>query len=115
MTQVAADNGAGVNDEQARAYLQTQAVQTVGEERAGDLTFGPGSLAVARSIVSLVALQETPEALAEVSELVAEADVDVNPRFGELTPELFVAPPTTPSWFVQEPQALEDGATGEVP
>ncbi|MCC2322713.1 SurA N-terminal domain-containing protein [Cellulomonas xiejunii] len=114
--EVAADEGVGVNDEQARELLRTVAVQALGEEEGSAREFGPGALAVARYSLAIAALQDLPTAQAaadEYQERVAAADIEVNPRFGEFTDDLLVAPPTTPSWVVPEGgrNAPAEGAT----
>ncbi|MBF0688965.1 MAG: hypothetical protein IR158_14515 [Cellulomonas sp.] len=114
--EVAADEGVGVNDEEARELLRTVSVQALGEEEGSAREFGPGSLAVARYSLATAALQDLPGAQAAADryqERVAAADIEVNPRFGEFTEGLVVAPPTTPSWVVPEGGrgAPVDGAT----
>jgi len=116
--QVAAEHGVGVNDDQSLALLRSVAVQALGEEKGAALEFGPGALAVGRYSLAASALQDLPaaqEAATAYQELVAAADIDVNPRFGQFTEDLVVAAPTTPSWIVPEGGrvATSDDATGE--
>ncbi|GIG38650.1 hypothetical protein [Cellulomonas phragmiteti] len=115
--QVAADEGVGVNDEQAMALLRQVAVQAVGEERGAALEFGPGAIAVARYSLAASALQDLPDAQGAAEayqERVAAADIEVNPRYGEFTDDLVVAPPAAPSWVVPEGgRAAADDATPE--
>lgn len=101
--EVAAEAGVGVNDEQALALLRTVAVQALGEEKGAELEFGPGAIAIGRYSLATSALQDLddPQAAAtDYQERVAAADIEVNPRFGDFTDALVVAPPTTPSWVV---------------
>ncbi|UZN04317.1 hypothetical protein [Cellulomonas sp. S1-8] len=101
--EVAAENGVGVNDEQALELLRSVAVQALGEEEGAALEFGPGAMAVGRYSLAASALQDLPDAdaaAAEYQERVAAADIEVNPRFGEFTDTFTVAPPTAPSWVV---------------
>lgn len=112
--EAAAGEGAGVNDEQALALLRSVAVRALGEEEGGALEFGPGALAVGRYSLAASALQE-PDAQAAVTayqERVAEADIEVNPRYGEFTEDLVVAPPAAPSWVVPE-GGRDAAASGE--
>lgn len=102
-TRLAADNGVGVNDEEALELLRSVAVQALGEEEAADLEFGPGALAVGRYSLATSAMQDLPDAqevVATYQERVLGADIEVNPRFGEFTDELAVTPPAPPSWVV---------------
>lgn len=110
--QVAADEGVGVNDEEARELLRMVAVQALGEEDGAALEFGPGAVAVARYSLATAALQDLPSAqaaAAEYQERVSAADIEVNPRYGDFTDDLVVAPPATPSWVV--PAGGRDAAT----
>lgn len=103
LTQVAAERGLGVSDEQARAFLDRAAEQQLGEG-AADLRFGDGAVAVARYSLAVEALQGAPDAQAAADEYrqrVAEADVEVNPRFGTFE-EAVVTAPARPSWVVPE-------------
>ena len=118
--EVAADLGVGVNDQQALDLLRTVADQALGEGEGARVEFGPGAVAVGRYSLVASALQEVPDpqaAVAEYQERVAAADIEVNPRFGELTDDLVVAPPTTPSWIVSQgaEPALPDGAPEPAP
>ncbi len=102
VTAVAADRGVGVSDQQARDLLRTVTEQALGEEAAADAEFGAGALAVARYSLAATALQDLPDAQAaaqEFQERVAEADVEVNPRFGTFEGGV-VAAPTLPAWVV---------------
>ena len=103
--EVASEQGVGVNDEQALELLRSVAVQSLGEEKGRALQFGPGAIAVGRYSLAASALQGLPDAQAAAEEYqgrVAAADIEVNPRFGEFTDDLVVAPPTPPSWIVPD-------------
>lgn len=112
--QVAADEGVGVNDEQALALLRDVAERALGAEEAAALEFGPGSLAIARYSLATSALQDLPDAQAVIEgyqERVLAADIEVNPRYGEFTENLAVTPPVAPSWVV--PEGGRDAPTEE--
>lgn len=119
-TELAAEQGTGVSDQQARDLLRTVAERAVGEEEAARMEFGPGALAIGRYSLAAAALQDAPDpqaAVTEYQERVAAADIVVNPRFGEFTDDLVVAPPTPPSWIVQDDAATAglDGAPVPTP
>lgn len=104
-TTLAADEGVGVNDDQALELLRTVAVQVLGEEEAATLEFGPGAIAVGRYSLATSALQDLPDPQAAVEqyrERVTGADIEVNPRYGAFTDQLAVEPPATPTWLVPE-------------
>ncbi|MBO0922212.1 hypothetical protein J1G42_15420 [Cellulomonas sp. zg-ZUI222] len=102
-TELAAEQGAGVSDQQALDLLRTVAERAVGPEEAAGMEFGPGAVAIARYSLALAALQDAPDPAAAVAEYqarVLDADIEVNPRFGEFTIDLGVVPPEQPSWIV---------------
>ncbi len=118
-TEVAAERGVGVSDQQALDLLRSVTEQALGEEAAADAEFGEGALAVARYSLAVTGLRDVPDAqdaMLEYQEKISAADVEVNPRFGDYTPETGVTAPTAPSWIVPEggrgaATAPEDGAT----
>ena len=110
--QVAAEKGVGVNDDEALELLRSVAVQSLGEEKGKALEFGPGAIAVGRYSLAASALQGLEDAQAAAEDYqgrVAAADIEVNPRFGEFTDDLVVAPPAAPSWVV--PEGGRDGSS----
>ena len=112
--EVAAERGVGVNDDEALELLRSVSVQALGEERGNALEFGPAAIAVGRYSLAASALQGLDDAQAaaeDYQERVAAADVQVNPRFGEFTDDLVVAPPPAPSWVV--PEGGRDGSAVE--
>lgn len=118
LAEVAAARGAGVSDAQARAFLEQQAVQQLGEEEAAELEFGPEALVVGRYSLAADAVQAAPDgadAAEEYRQLVSAADIEVNPRFGSFE-ETTVAPPATPAWVVpaggRAPVDAPEGAPG---
>ncbi|QCB94425.1 hypothetical protein [Cellulomonas shaoxiangyii] len=119
LAEVAAARGLGVSDEQARAFLVQQAAQQLGEEEAAALDFGEEALVVGRYSVAADAVQGSPDGQAaaeEYRELLTEADIDVNPRFGTFQ-DAGVAPPATPEWVVpaggRAPATPGDGGAGD--
>lgn len=116
-TELAAEVGTGVSDQQARDLLEQVAAQALGEEAAAGREFGPGALAVARYSVAVSELQgvDDPQAaIAEYQSRVLAADIEVNPRFGEFGENIQVAPPVTPTWIV--PAGGRDAAAaGDAP
>ena len=83
---VAAENGLGVSDSEARAVLD-QLAAGAGDASGGTTEFGPGAVSVARFTLLQQRLQELPDGAAvleEVSAELADLDVEVNPRFGEV-------------------------------
>ncbi|SFK21034.1 hypothetical protein SAMN05216467_2526 [Cellulomonas sp. KH9] len=108
-TELAAEQGDGVSDQQALDLLRTVAERAVGEQEAARMEFGPGAVAIARYSLAVAALQDAPDPAAAVAEYqarVLDADIVVNPRFGEFTTDLGVAPPTTPPWIVTDDVAV---------
>lgn len=102
----AAENGVGVSDDQARS-LAGQIATGQGRE-VGDLELGQGTLDLLKFTLATERLQQLPdggEVLRTVEDEVFSADIDVSPRYGELSetgqivrPELpWMAPPTPTS------------------
>ncbi|MFS0706094.1 hypothetical protein AB6N23_16415 [Cellulomonas sp. 179-A 9B4 NHS] len=120
LSQVAAARGVGVSDDQARAFLEQQAVQQLGEEEAARLDFGEQAVVVGRYSLAADAVQAAPDGQAaaeEYRQLVDDADIEVNPRFGTFQ-DVGVAPPTAPEWVVPEggrAPAAGDGSGGDAP
>ncbi|MBO9569902.1 MAG: hypothetical protein J7503_13930 [Cellulomonas iranensis] len=118
-TEVAAERGVGVSDEQALDLLRSVTEQALGAEAAADAEFGEGALAVARYSLAVTGLRDVPDAqdaMLEYQEKISAADVEVNPRFGDYTPETGVTAPVAPSWIVPEggrdaAAVPEDGST----
>lgn len=103
LSEVAAERGLGVSDEQARTFLEGAAAQRLGED-AGDVRFGDAAVAVARYSLVVEALQGAQDAQAAADEFrqrVEDADIEVNPRFGTFE-DTAVAAPARPSWVVPE-------------
>ncbi|WP_129339723.1 hypothetical protein [Cellulomonas endophytica] len=99
VTELAADRGVAVSDDEARAAL-TQAVTAAGGEVP---ELGPASLAVGRYLVAtnnLQGLEDAEGVSAELLERVAEQDVEVNPRYGSLDERNTVVAPTPVPWLV---------------
>lgn len=85
--QVAQENGIVVPDDQARAVLDGLAAGGDGTAPAGDGDFSPASLEVARFTLLQQRLQEQEngaDLLAEATERLADADVEINPRYGDV-------------------------------
>ncbi len=85
---IAAENDIGVSTQEAQEVLDGLAAPVEGEEPPAETPdFGPTSLEVARFTVVQRKLQAHPDGaalLAEVSADLAELDVEVNPRYGEV-------------------------------
>jgi hypothetical protein len=85
---IAAENGIGVSTQEAQEVLDGLVAPADGDEPAAETPeFGPASLRVARFTVVQRKLQADPDGAAllqEVSADLAELDVDVNPRYGEV-------------------------------
>jgi hypothetical protein len=102
-TEVAAERGVGVSDEQALDLLRSVTEQALGAEAAADAEFGEGALAVARYSLAVTGLRDVPDAqdaMLEYQEKITSADIEVNPRFGDYTPETGVTAPVAPSWLL---------------
>lgn len=102
---IAAENGVGVSDAQARELLE-QASAAAGLPVRDE--FAASTIAVARFVEARGAIADRPDAqqLAdEFNERISELDIDVNPRFGTLAEAGNIDPPTLRSWVV--------GATAE--
>ncbi|GIG28912.1 hypothetical protein [Cellulomonas marina] len=109
VTQLAAENGVGVSDDQARSALEAalaSAGVTVDE-------LSPASLSVGRYLAAATALQGLPDGGAEAQEellaRVAEQDLEVNPRFGAVDERGTVTAPTALPWLVA-PEAAAPAA-----
>ncbi|QGQ20143.1 hypothetical protein GC089_14165 [Cellulomonas sp. JZ18] len=110
LSDVAAERGLGVSDEQARTFLEEAATQQLGEA-AGDVRFGDAAVAVARYSLAAQGLQGAQDAQAAADEFrqrVLDADIEVNPRFGTFE-DTAVAPPARPSWVVPEGGRTAEG------
>jgi len=88
---VAGENGIAVSEQEARDVLETVAgggEQAEGGEAAGPVPeFGPASVSVARFTLlqqGLGDLPNGPQLLEQVSAELADLDIEVNPRFGEV-------------------------------
>ncbi|WNB85067.1 hypothetical protein [Cellulomonas sp. ATA003] len=85
---IATENGVAVSTQQAQSLLDGLAAGGDGAGPAGATTeFSDASLAVARFTLLQQSLQALPDAesvLAGVTERLAELDVDVNPRYGDV-------------------------------
>lgn len=95
---VAAENGVAVSDEDADALLAQLAEQS----GATDATFGKGSRAVARFSLEITALQTLPnaeEAFTQLTEEVADADIEVSPRYAEIVGDNEIVAPVR-DWLV---------------
>ena len=84
---VAAEYGLGVSDAEARAALA--GVAGTAPDAAGEdgVEFGDASLRVARLTILQQRLQQLPDAepaIRELSDQLANLDVEVNPRYGEI-------------------------------
>jgi len=95
---VAAENGVAASDADADALLSDIAAQ------AGmtDLSFGDGARAVARYSLEINALQSLPNAgdvLAQLTEEVASSDVEVSPRYADVTADNQLVAPAR-DWLV---------------
>jgi hypothetical protein len=102
---VATEHGAGVSTQQAQALLDDLAAQGEGEAPE----FSDSALAVARFTLLQQGLQQLPDGqdvIAQVSEELAELDVDVNPRFGQVDFAAGGITPVVHPWLV--PDAAEE-------
>jgi hypothetical protein len=107
---VARENGLGVSEQEARDVLDQIAAGGAAEGVAAP-EFGEGSLTVARFTLLQQRLQGLPDAAAVLEEVttdLAELDVEVNPRFGEVD---FAAgtgiTPVEHAWLVAPDTALD--------
>lgn len=88
--QVATENGVAVSTQQAQSLLDglsTQAAAAGGAPAGAPAEFSDASVAVARFTLlqqSLQALPDAEQVFAGVTERLADLDVDVNPRYGEV-------------------------------
>ncbi len=100
IVELAADNGVGVSDTQARDLLRSAATAS-GTTLPEDLA--PATIAVARYVQASGALrdaQNAPELAQEFSDRLAELDIEVNPRFGVLLPDANIEAPPVREWIV---------------
>jgi len=115
VTEMAAEAGVAASDEDAQAFLDDVVAQTTPDE---DPTFSPASLAIARyfaAYTNLSNLSSQAEVTADITERVADLDVEVNPRFGTLGEGNTITAPIPPTWLVgpAAPAPLPDGSTNE--
>lgn len=85
---VAQENGVGVSEQEARAVLDQLAASAPDAAQGdGPAEFGPASVSVAKLTLLQQRLQERPDGAAvleDVSAELADLDVEVNPRYGEV-------------------------------
>lgn len=96
----AAENGVGVSEDEIRTVLDDLAV-SVGVTQIPD--WSAGTIDDIRSRTALTDLQELPDAgeiLAGVAEEILAADIDINPRYGELTAGTLEIREAVPTWIV---------------
>jgi|GEM_PF-3761884 len=104
--ETASDLGMGLSDQEVHEQLEGFAAEA-GVEKT---EFSDGALDVMR--VSLVAGQllngpDAERATIEVTELLEDRDIKINPRFGERDPQGGVVP-TTPDWLIDSPANPSD-------
>jgi hypothetical protein len=127
---VATANGIGVSDQEAQDVLDALAAPPEppagGADGADDEgqaadgateppEFGPASLSVARLTLLQRKLGEHPDGqalMAEVTADLAELDVDVNPRYGQIDLQQGGITPVEHDWLVPAPEPAADPAPG---
>ncbi|WP_066584951.1 hypothetical protein [Cellulomonas timonensis] len=95
---VAAEYGVAASNEDADALLDQLAAQS----GMADASFGKGARAVARFSLEITALQALPnasEALVQLTEEVADADLEISPRYAEVVGENEIVAPVR-DWLV---------------
>lgn len=95
---VAAENGVAASDQDADALLAQLAEQS----GAAETSFGKGARAVARFSLEITALQTLPnaeQAFTQLTEAVADADIQVSPRYAELVGDNELVAPVR-DWLV---------------
>lgn len=98
--EVAEEAGIAASTAQGTLLLDAQIEQTGGTPPAGG--YGGGVIQVAQMTLINQQLQGSPDAMAIsqlINERLAEVDIELNPRYGELTPEGQLVPPSYP-WLV---------------
>ncbi|GEL94950.1 hypothetical protein [Cellulomonas composti] len=100
LTQVATEHGIGVSEKETVDLLNTRATQA-GVDPLDE--YAPSTLAVARYALTNSKMQDADDAddlSTEVATRITDADIDVNPRFGEYDPEtLQLTAPSAPAWI----------------
>jgi hypothetical protein len=98
--EAAGDIGVGASIDDARERLDALAADAGGEQASPE--WGPGMLLIARVLVAQDRATQTglgEELASAANGLVREADIEVDPRYGEWTSEGVT--PTTPEWLIQ--------------
>jgi hypothetical protein len=92
--------GAGVSDNEAREFARQIAEQS-GEDAS---RLGEGALEVLRFSLATDKLQQVPDgdqAFAEVDQRIREADIRINPRYGQRDAETGQIQVVRPEWITQ--------------
>lgn len=112
LTQLAADKGVGINDDEARQFL-AQSFQGAGV--AAPAHYSAGALSIARYQIAASKVQALPDsagAVADLQKRITAMKVTVNPRYGTFDPTAAgVAAPTASPWIVAPSSAPSSGST----
>ncbi|WP_028047342.1 hypothetical protein [Cellulomonas sp. URHE0023] len=112
VTEMAAEAGVAASDEDAEAFLDQVVQQTTPDAHP---TFSPASLAIARyfaAVTNLASLSSQEQVTADITERVADLDVEVNPRFATLGKGNTITDPVPPAWVI-DPATQGGASSGE--